>query len=354
MCAMDDRPTELEKSYRWSVLLFLLVPFLLAIAPSHPQPALQQASVGEALPPDPGGPGSLYADSIGLSIHDNRLAGVDAVPVLAGEPAPWVQTNGPAGGIINAIIVYVGLVDVHNEAFDAQNDTYLLQTQDGGKTWTPLHLPGTDAMINVMGRAPTDDTLYVGTGGTVYKSSDGGQHWTWIGPPGRNGDMYDIAVEPRDSGVLTLARRAHGIVKSTDGGATWTPVNRGLLNVSVSLLAVPDVPGSGTVYATAVSGEGTFRTTDRGRTWTSVTEGARCGWGPGARGRPCEPIRDAQGRRVRRSGAFARQPRRMMQRCAACSRREMRCTASTCRTSFIGDIRPWLVARLVHRGGKER
>ncbi|MBE9572738.1 MAG: hypothetical protein IMF11_19100, partial [Proteobacteria bacterium] len=170
-------------------------------------------------------------------------------------------------------IAYVGLVDVYNESFDSQNDNYLLKTQDGGATWTPLHLPGTDGMINVMGRVPTDDTLYVGTGGYVYKSSDGGESWTWIAPPGRNGDMYDIAVDPRNSGVLYLPRRAHGIVKSTDGGATWTPINQGLLNVSISLLAVPNVPGNGTVYATAATGEGTFKTTDWGNSWTSVTEG---------------------------------------------------------------------------------
>lgn len=105
--------------------------------------------------------------------------------------------------------VYVGLVDVHNESFDSQNDAYLLKTQDGGTHWEPLYLPSTDAMINVIGRAPADNTLYIGTGGTVYKSGDGGQNWTWIGPPGRNGDMYDIAVDPRDSDVLCRHLQEH-------------------------------------------------------------------------------------------------------------------------------------------------
>jgi photosystem II stability/assembly factor-like uncharacterized protein len=169
--------------------------------------------------------------------------------------------------------VYVGLVDVHNEMFDSENDDYLLKTQDGGTTWTPIHLPSTDGMINVMDRAPTDDTLYVGTGGYVYKSNDGGGNWTWIAPPGRNGDMYDIAVDPRNSNVLYLPRRAYGIVKSTDGGTSWTPINQGLLDVSISLLAVPNVDGSGTVYAASNGGEGVFKTTDLGNSWTYVTDG---------------------------------------------------------------------------------
>lgn len=51
------------------------------------------------------------------------------------------------------------------------------------------------------------------------------------------------------------------------------PINQGLFNVGISLLAVPNVPGSGTVYATSIGAEGTFKTTDRGNSWTFITEG---------------------------------------------------------------------------------
>ena len=173
----------------------------------------------------------------------------------------------------NTNTVYVGLVDVHNEMFDSQNDNYLLKTEDGGTTWTPLHLPGTNAMINVIGRAPNDDTLYVGTGGTVYKSSDGGQSWTGLGKAGRSGDMYDIAIDPRNTDVLYLPRCSHGISKSTDGGETWMPINKGILNVGVALMAVPNTPDSNTVYVASIGGEGTFKTTDWGNSWTYLNEG---------------------------------------------------------------------------------
>lgn len=173
----------------------------------------------------------------------------------------------------NTNIIYVGLIDVHNEVFESQKDDYLFETTNGGATWTSLRLPGTDAMINVIGRAPNDDTLYVGTGGTVYKSNDGGHTWSNIGPSGRNGDMYDLAVDPLNTNVLYLPRRANGIVKSTDGGVNWNPINQGLLNVSISLLASATVPENSTVYATAVNGEGTFKTTDYGNSWTNVPDG---------------------------------------------------------------------------------
>jgi photosystem II stability/assembly factor-like uncharacterized protein len=169
-------------------------------------------------------------------------------------------------------VVYVGLNDIHNQMFNAAADVYLLKTTNGGGQWTALHLPWTDAMINVMGRAPYDATLYVGTGGMTFRSADGGQTWTWIGPPGRNGDMYDIAVDPRDTRVLYLPRRAYGIVKSTDQGANWVPINDGLLNTTVSLLALADADGS-TLYATSSAGEGTFRGSAYGSQWVNVTAG---------------------------------------------------------------------------------
>ncbi len=169
--------------------------------------------------------------------------------------------------------IYVGLFDVYNEVFDSEKDNYLLKSVDGGNTWISLRLPGTDGMVNIMGRAREDDALYVGTGDRVYRSTDNGSSWSNITPPGRSGDMCDIAVDPRNTDVLYLPRRAHGIVKTEDRGDSWTPINQGLLNTSISLLALPDTPGSGTVYAATVNGEGTFVTEDNGDSWTNVVGG---------------------------------------------------------------------------------
>lgn len=180
----------------------------------------------------------------------------------------------------DSTVLYVGFADPCNEVFSSATDRYLLKTEDNGQTWRPLYLPGVDAMVNVMGRAPGDAALYVGSGGNAFRSLDGGRSWSWISPPGRNGDMRDIAVDPRDFNMLFLPRQAHGIVKSTDRGATWARINEGLTNVSVCLLSAPNVPGSATVYAAAVSGEGVAKTTDSGASWTNVTEnGITHPWG---------------------------------------------------------------------------
>lgn len=171
-------------------------------------------------------------------------------------------------------IVYVGLIDIHGEMFFAETDSYLLKTENGGATWTPLHLPATDVQIDIAGKASVDGTLYVLSGKYVSRSSDGGQTWSEISVDahGQQGDLLDIAVDPLNGDVLYLPG-TNGIAKSTDGGVSWTRINEGLLNVGVSLLALPDVPGSRVVYASTIGGEGTFKTTDNGNTWTDVSSG---------------------------------------------------------------------------------
>lgn len=169
-------------------------------------------------------------------------------------------------------IVYVGLRNVYNIMFNTKTDVYLIKTSDGGKNWETLRLPFTDAMINVMQSPADDPRVFVGTGSRVYCSSDGGDSWRDISPVGRNGDMYDIAIDPNDPDLLYLPRRAYGIVKSPDGGKNWEPINNGLLNTTVSLIALGDPSGS-TVYASSVGGEGTYKSTDYGDTWTNVTFG---------------------------------------------------------------------------------
>ena len=172
----------------------------------------------------------------------------------------------------DADVVYVGMRNIYNIMFNPKSDVYLLKTTDGGENWETLQLPFTDAMINVMQSAPFDSRVFVGTGGKLYSSNDDGDSWIDVSPAGRNGDMYDIAVNPKDTDMLYLPRRAYGIVKSLDAGKNWEPVNEGLLNTIVSLIALGDSTGS-TIYASSIGGEGTYKSTDFGNTWTNVTFG---------------------------------------------------------------------------------
>lgn len=175
-------------------------------------------------------------------------------------------------------VIYVGFEDTYNEVFDSSADTYLIKSTDGGTSWSKLILPNTDTRVDVMGKS-SDGTLYVGTGGMLYRSGDQGRTWTQLKPAERNGDLYNIAIDSVDPRILYLPLRAYGIVRSSDGGSTWSAVNTGLNNVGVALLEATGSRSS-TLYASSAGGEGLFKSGDRGATWTNVAaNGITHPWG---------------------------------------------------------------------------
>jgi len=120
--------------------------------------------------------------------------------------------------------------------------------------------------------------------GGLYRSTDGGATWET-----RNGatalldcGVGDLAVAPSNPAILYLAGSAPGIfrckppvsarvLRSDDGGATWTDVSAGLPREIASAVAVdprdPRVVYAGTGHIDAFPGDGVWKSTDGVGTW---------------------------------------------------------------------------------------
>ena len=94
-----------------------------------------------------------------------------------------------------------------------------------------------------------------------------GAAWTNIGPS--PAAVQAIAVDPGGTGTIFMGSIAAGILKSINGGATWSAVNNGLTTPLVAALAI-DASGPQTVYA---SSGGLSKTDDGGTTWRSLPSG---------------------------------------------------------------------------------
>ncbi|HMC71832.1 MAG TPA: hypothetical protein VKJ07_21925, partial [Mycobacteriales bacterium] len=135
------------------------------------------------------------------------------------------------------------------------------RSDDGGKTWNAVGndfsyatVPGTHqwydgtphpwefARVWHLEPSLTDpDTVYAGVeDAALFRSVDGGQSWQELpglrehgsGPhwqPGAGGMcLHTIILDPTDAERMFIAISAAGTFRTTDGGKTWQPINRGL------------------------------------------------------------------------------------------------------------------------------
>ena len=124
------------------------------------------------------------------------------------------------------------------------------------------------------------ETLYFGASDFrskgVYKSTDAATTWKKTTLTGT--EVYALAVDPTDAKIVYAGARKSGIMKSSDGGDRWEPVNSGLpeqanssgsVPFTVSLLQVDPV-NSRTIYAGVYYG--LFRSTEGGEdSWKRLT-----------------------------------------------------------------------------------
>ncbi len=133
----------------------------------------------------------------------------------------------------------------------------------------------------------------------VFRSQDGGRHWQKVLGPDANTGAVDIVFEPGKPDVLYAAlwqtRRTpwsvyppsngpgSGVYKSTDGGAHWTRLTDGLpaRHGRIGLAIPPTAPQRVYAIVDAESDGGLYRSDDGGAHWTRMTGDTRIwqrGW----------------------------------------------------------------------------
>jgi hypothetical protein len=94
-------------------------------------------------------------------------------------------------------------------------------SSDGGRSWRHRSIP--DAAVS-LAVAPSDpDTLYVATFSGVARSVDGGDHWQLLPHPALQSFPLTVVVDPQRSETVYVGTGDHGVLRSTDGGATLRP-----------------------------------------------------------------------------------------------------------------------------------
>jgi photosystem II stability/assembly factor-like uncharacterized protein len=141
----------------------------------------------------------------------------------------------------------------------------ILRSDDGGQVWQRVASPsGVEGFAVALSPAQPDIVwaAFVSEGGSVQlqRSGDGGRTWSQRAAPGDLWAPVILAPHPQQVETLAMATRT-GAWQTTDGGATWAPLEAGLetarreeagmrLYDFTAALALPDR----LVLATAASG----------------------------------------------------------------------------------------------------
>jgi len=108
------------------------------------------------------------------------------------------------------------------------------------------------------------------------------QKWRWIGPGNIGGRIRALAISRTSPSTMFAGSVGGGIWKTTNAGASWTPVDDFMASLSVSSI-VFDPVNAGVLYAgtgegygnsDALRGAGIFRSVDGGATWTPLADTA--------------------------------------------------------------------------------
>ena len=198
-----------------------------------------------------------------------------------------------------------GIPSEPNVFYIAANNGGVWKTTDAGRTWQPLFDSQPTQSIGTLAIAPSNPrVIFVGSGeglqrpelsvgDGIYKSDDGGATWRHSGL--RDGQQIAaLLVDPHNPQRVFAAVLGHpygpnserGVFRSLDGGAHWSKVlYRDENTGAVDLAFDPHNPR--TVYAVLWAarqgpwenghfegqGSGLFRSTDGGDTWTQLHGG---------------------------------------------------------------------------------
>ena len=238
----------------------------------------------------------LFALSLVLAVPTIVAAQSDSLR-LAG--VRWREIGPYRGGRSVAV---AGNPSRPNEFWLGTTGGGVFKSVNAGQSWAPVtdkYFGGTIGAIAVAPSSP--DVVYVGGGeypirGNVshgdglWKSTDGGKTWTFMGL-GETRQIADIVVNPTNPDLVYVASLGHvwapnperGVFRSKDGGKTWEKIlfrndSTGVVDLvmdphdpNVLYAGVWQAGRTPWMLSSGGAGSGMFKTTDGGEHWMELT-----------------------------------------------------------------------------------
>jgi photosystem II stability/assembly factor-like uncharacterized protein len=314
---------------------------LLAAVAAASLVALSPLAAGQAPPPKPARAehvpsaakafDGLKLRAIGPALMSGRIADVAIDPT---DPSTWYVAVG-SGGVwktVNAGTTWTPLFDEQASysigcvTIDPTNPHVVwvgtgenvggrhvgfgdgvYRSRDAGASWENLGLEDSQHISKIVVHPEKPDVVWVAAQGPLwskggdrglFKTTDGGKTWAKVLGAGEWTGVTDVAIDPRNPDVLYAATwQRHrtvaaymgggpesGLHRSTDGGATWEKLKKGLPEGPLGKIGLAISPQDPDVLYAAIETNrrkgAVYRSTDRGSSWEKRSETVSGATGP--------------------------------------------------------------------------
>src|SRR5208337_2866093 len=255
----------------------------------------------------PGDSTTFYFGAVNGGIWKTTDAGVVWTPIFDGRPVASIGALAVAPSDAKTIYAGTGESDIRE---DLSSGDGVYKSTDGGVTWNHISLEDTRQISRIVIDPQNPNIVYVGAlghaygpsayssnqQGGVYKSIDGGTHWTRVLDLGPEIGISDLAISsgapqvlfagawhtrrPPWSSYAPIDGPGGGLYRSQDGGKTWSRLKgngngkgNGLPEGDWGRVGVDVARDGRRVYALIEAGKsdgkksGLYRSDDGGNTW---------------------------------------------------------------------------------------
>ena len=247
-------------------------------------------------------PGTFYIGPVDGGVFRTDDYGRTWTPLFDDQPAGSIGALAVSPS--NPDLVYAGSGEgLQRPDLSVGDGVY--KSTDAGKTWKHLGLRDGQQIPQIAVDPRDPERLFVAVLGHpygpneergIFRSTDGGETFQRVLYKDADTGGADVVIDPQNPQVVYAslwdARQApwengefagpgSGLFKSTDGGATWKPLNKGLPDFEhdgLGRIGLGIAPSrTSRIFATVQTKKGGFlyRSDDAGESWARTTEDAR-------------------------------------------------------------------------------